>query len=541
MAWTLRGDPDVAVTTSAGVTYGLNNTERTFEEMRFSGWSLKFAHLADDVFTYTVPTYNAKGLGAIIPRDGQEIHVYKDGVRKFKGHVVRPKLGLSSLQVSAYGPFWWMSKISLSSLVKDSTGVLADRTSFIFPQQGLRISLRTLINRAAAMGVPMDPIDTDYQEEVRISSMFTMLPTTLSNMSFAAALTELLSVVPDAVAWWNYEANPLHLRITRRGDMAALGNLVVGSTGDIRVESADIAPRTDQQVRRVDLKYVTRRLPDGLPKWANKGSGSITTQEHRKQHQIITVSGPETLAFAPKDDFDSTTLKTKNTLTTADFFKLDPILAGSLSYGSFTGKTNGWIAPGWAYITSGKTLDWMRKDLGLQTKEFTLQGWFKGTFVSSQGLGSAANYLKSIGRASWAVGGATSNAKPFSLYVNFKVTLINLSYPKKTTVYKKWDYKFIEPPDGLAENLKDAQNWLPWEGQVVIARPTLTGDNHLNRTINLANSHPDHASMNALLRSVTYDGTRHRVIYDLGPPARADLGTLVNKLRRNPQDNIVWL
>jgi hypothetical protein len=125
--------------------------------------------------------------------------------------------------------------------------------------------------------------------------------------------------------------------------------------------------------------------------------------------------------------------------------------------------------------------------------------------------------------------------------VDYTIPVINLSYPAKTTVRKKWDYDFLAPPSNLAENLRDAQNWIPWEGPVVILRPDLTGYNGLQRTFNLTNSHPDHDGMNAMVRSITYDIARNRVTWDLGAPARIDPGNLITKLRRSPQDNIVWL
>jgi hypothetical protein len=76
---------------------------------------------------------------------------------------------------------------------------------------------------------------------------------------------------------------------------------------------------------------------------------------------------------------------------------------------------------------------------------------------------------------------------------------------------------------------------------VVIVRPDLDGVNLLQNKFNLTNSNPDHNGMNALARSVTYDIARKRVTLDLGAPARIDPGNLISKLRRSPQDNIVWL
>ncbi|MEO5712985.1 MAG: hypothetical protein ABIT37_05815 [Luteolibacter sp.] len=541
MSWTFKGDPDVAVTVVAGVTYGMDETERPLDAPGISGWQLKFQNLGEDAFTYTQKTKNAKGLGAIVPRDGQIISVWCDGVRRFRGHVVAPKLGLNSLTVRVVGPWWWMTKITLSGASVDSTGISADRTSYALPAQGLRTSLQAINNRAVAMGVPMRSI-LDADVSTYIDGMFTFLKTTLSNMSFAAAMAELMSCVPDAVLWFDYTSftNP-QLNISRRGSMAA-ATYTVGATGAVRVESADIYPRTDQQVKQVRLNYMKRQAITGKPQWASQVNGTVATDTDKRKVQIITVSGPETLQLVPKDDFDSVQLRTlAANLSVNDVFQLDPVLKKAAeTYGAFKGSAAAVSFPGWFRLVYGETVDWMRTDYLLAKKQIAVKLWITGNYISAGGLGLCANYLKSIGRLSWAVGGS-GVTNTFSLYLDFTFDAINLSFPTLTTVRKKWDYDFISPPAGLAADLQGAQNFIPWEGPVVIAQQALDGTNLLQKKIRLANSHPDHAMMDALLKSVTYDGGRHRISLELGPPPRADLGGLVNKMRRNPQDNIVWI
>lgn len=576
MGWTIKGESGVTVQNIGGVTYGLDGTERTFDDLGISGWSLKFQNLADDAFTYTVRTKNAKGLGTIVPRDGQEIHVYYDGVRKFKGHVVKPKFGLKTMTITALGPWWWMGKITLSGEAVDSTGGSDDRTSYAFPTQGLRTSFRSLINRAADMGVPMKKV-TDADESSRISGMFSFVKTTLSNMSFAAAFTELMSYVPDAVAWIDYEATPPALNITRRGAMTAI-TYAVGSTGSVRVESADIYPRTDQEVKRVELKFMQREAVTGRPKWASQNYGSASADADKRKIQIVTVSGPETLDFVPKDDFDSVALQTVDwSAATADFViandsALSAIkseygvvpgtIANTLSYyqGQDTKRVRVSLAyPGrkiravngaklkkaqkWLLISGATLPDWAVKKFKAVEVELT------GTWIAWTANGIFTKSFQALRVGATAIDAkfryeSTSSTEKLWFTVRpwtVRGWVINVSRPSKTTEYKPWDYDFMEPPSGLAENLRNAQNWVPWEGPVVIARPDLNGYNGLQRKFNLSNAHPDMDGMDAIVKSVTYDGSRHRVTWDLGPPPRADLGGLVNKMRRNPQDNIVWL
>jgi hypothetical protein len=143
---------------------------------------------------------------------------------------------------------------------------------------------------------------------------------------------------------------------------------------------------------------------------------------------------------------------------------------------------------------------------------------------NAETTGSAADY-----RVDWL-------ARPFTV----SGYLINTAYASLTTIYKDWDYDYLTPPAGLAEGLQEAQDWLPWEGPVTVVsdEPTLT--NQLNRKLRVSGANSDAATMDALIRSITKD-SRGRTTYQLGSPARTDYGSLVNRIRRDPADNIVYL
>lgn len=579
--WTIKGDPDVTVTTIGGVTYGMDDTGRTFEELNISIASLKFQSLADDVFSYTARTLTAAGKGTIVPRDGQIITLLRNGTRVFKGHVVRPKLGLKSLAISVMGPWWWMGKIYLESAFQDKTGVSAKRSSYVMPEQNLRTSLQALVNLAEDSGVPMARIGAGVLTDRIKGGWFTMLPWTFSNMSFANALAEIMSAVPDAVAWFDYSPSTPELNIWRRGAMTQLA-YTVGGTGDVRVESADIYPRIDQEVKRVELRYVTREAATGLPKWAAQADGPSAATAPKAKVQIVTISGPETVQILPKDDFEKVGVETHSSGTPDNDYvktRAAAIDSNTKTFGAAGGIItsvsgySGWSKDG-VYTTvsfpgigvtkrdgsaislTGRYLllttdlpEWLRKELGAvdvkitgtwgsvftqsaitDTPSATWFNWYyaaprKGTFYVNR----YSNSNDPLTKRFWAM--------PFEC----DGVLVKTQYATKTAVYKPWDYRFIAPPEDLATNLLGAQNWLPWEGPVVIARADLTAYNGLQRKINLNGSHPDHADMNALVKAITYDIPRSRVTWDLGAPARIDPGNLIAKLRRSPQDNIVWL
>jgi hypothetical protein len=110
-----------------------------------------------------------------------------------------------------------------------------------------------------------------------------------------------------------------------------------------------------------------------------------------------------------------------------------------------------------------------------------------------------------------------------------------------TTVYRAWDYDYINPPAGMAAALLAAQNWIPYEGGIRLVADMVDGAQDLHRKYNVTGSLTPHATMGALPKRIQYDIARGRKIIDLGAPARVDFGTLASRFRRSPKDNIVYL
>ena len=360
MGWTIKGDGDVSVDTIGGITYGLNATERSLEGMRASP-SLRFAVLADDVFTYTQRPENAKGKGVIVPKDRQWLSVFdSEGTRIFKGIVASPQLGLDRLTVSAYGPWKQMSEITLSGRKE---GASEDRSEYVFPEQGLRLSFRSLINRAVDMGVPMKKV-TDADESTRIDGMFSMMQITLSNMSFAAALGELMGLVGDAVCYFDYASTPPALYIKRRDNMTP-ASYAVGATGQVRVSRCDIKPRGDLNVAMHELRYVQRSTTTGKPVLLKQRAGSAATDDEKRRILITTISGPENTDILPLDEFESMVVRTEQVrVNYAWALKFDATLAGIVQkYGAPAGTPyDGGAIDGAYWLKKGEVREWMKRE-----------------------------------------------------------------------------------------------------------------------------------------------------------------------------------
>jgi len=549
----------------------LNATDRSAEDLKIESWSVRFANLADDTLSWTAKTQNAAGAGTIVPDPGQVVELWEGGQRKFKGWAALPQSSLKSVQVQANGPWWFLQREPLTSILTDATGATGERTSFIFPTQSIRISMIDLINRAIDLGLPLS-LGT-------ITTMYAVPKISLSNMTFGAALAELMRWVPDCVAWFDYTVSgEPALNITRRNAMTSL-TLTVGNN----VEASDVRPRLDQEVSRVELKYVDRVPTTGLPRWQTQNAGTNALGKR----QVITVSGPEIAAILPKDDFDSMQIQTVEWNAITDSFVasrdsgLSSITAsvgavfGSVesSFIYYSGATSdnktqviarvpglrrssdtGAAFPGVTkhlVISATPLTEWAKKQLGAMPVAIT------GTWVASwkdsiRGVNAPWNSVFEamtggavLYRSKWENGQESGSTKDYTadwLARPFQVTgfLINTAYAALTTIYKDWDYDYLTPPAGLAENLRAAQAWVPWQGSIKVVADEATGNNQLNRKVRLVNALPDAATMDALLKSVSHD-SKGRTTYELGSPDRTDFGSLVNRIRREPADNIVYL
>lgn len=107
--------------------------------------------------------------------------------------------------------------------------------------------------------------------------------------------------------------------------------------------------------------------------------------------------------------------------------------------------------------------------------------------------------------------------------------------------YRSADYSFISPPAGLATFLQAAQSWLPYEGSINLVQEDVGGTRYRGTKISIINSVPAFASMGALVESETLDIKTGSTTINLGCPPRNDYRTIVDKIRKTSQDNIVYI
>ena len=582
IAWTIKGE--------AGKT--LDDTVRTVASLAVDSAVLDFRSLTDDILSLAVVTDDITT--ALLPELGQSVTIYRDGVQFFVGTVTSNPVSITegshAARIEASGPWWWMERINFTQDQTDGAGNTEERISYVFGTASgggnLKTHIENAIDRAITLGVPM--------QRGTVASFFDVPRITLNQSTCGQALAELVRLVPDTMVWFDYSTSPPTINVSRRG--SATTRTLDYDTGAItRIE---IQPLIDLQVTQVRLPYVERNSA-GQTVFNEQASGSATTGKV----QILTVSGPELDTYLPNDILDSFTIQTIATSDNAGIrnFVLDQdpqwqaaatkhsinfktLQSGSPSssnairqpgytetfnnatgsgagaFGTNTVRLNGLSAKddlGLPVSIAGKNIvlttdlpEWI-DELTTTFEKVTLSGQIGYRFFR-QLAGSPTIYTPPAwwNDIDWffGSGGYTSTnpnqANEITIYgytFAIEAYLVNTAYASPTVVYRPADYSFIAPPANLAANLKAAQDWLPYEGDIEIVEQDAGGTRYRGCKVNITNSFSQFTSMGALVSSERLDIKNGTTTITLGQPARLDFRTFVDRIRKTPQDNIVYL
>ncbi len=570
LGWRIRGEDGKA----------LDLTVRSLTEVNARNAVLMLASLAADTFDFQLTTADATGTGAIIPDPGQVIELYHDGIRRFRGHVTVPRLRTDGVDIRAEGPWWWMQRIPLSSDQVDSASSTRERPVFVFPTQDLRTSIITLIDRMIASGVPI----------IRgtVADMFAFPRVTLAEKSFAQAFADLMSICPDAVAHFDYANAPLPiLKVSRRSEMTG-ETLTIGSD---EVEVVDVWPRIDLEVASIKVGAAKRNTTTGATEYEEQTTGTPSAGKN----QVIVISGPEIGDFLPADADNSFEIRTiampsggtswgtldntsPHTTASVSGAFADFILANDENLATLSREFGGafsnhlFVSNGGNYrvgfvssyffrlldkpnliareATSGMFVvrstdpvpDWASSENGYRVIDATLVAHVRYSEV----IGSAPAFFAEIARYAEDTHfgpeyPAGSNQYNAFFTARIPVKLIDASFSSLTTIYRAWAYDYIQPPAGLAAALLAAQNWTPYEGRIRTVADDVDGAQGLDKKYRLVHGFPAHSTMDALARGIKYEISRGRREVLLGAPSRVDFGTLANRFKRHPKDNIIYL
>ena len=563
--WTIEGESGAA----------WDDTLKTFEERKMERAQFNFGSLITDTLTFTI---SAQDLATeTLPDYTQKIVIYRNGTRYFTGHVTNRQISIEPSKqvcnVTVSGPWWWMEKITFTASSTDGTGATADRATIQFGSsssgQDLKTSIENVITRCVALGVPMagfgDP------DPPQVATMTTFPRITLNQSTCAQTLSELIRLCTDAMATFDYAPATPRLLIRRRRTDATTETLTIGTSP---IASMDINPKIEMEVEEVVLPYVTR-ASDGRTQYQEQTFGS-TSSPYRKR-QVITISGPELDTYLPNFQYDTANIGTSTIYSdavqnmVAEKIGVARNLFTSISGGvsitlvdsrgctwpvnyvstrrSFIPaaklvSTNGTdITSTHTVLTSGTVPPWLTS----QPIQATLSGYIYRRHVYDYGCNSTY-YSKpsNWNDVDWTddTSGFTSSQstgdKVLYAWRNFSIEVTAIQ-GTGGTFYAPADYTFINPPAGLAQFLKECADFVPYEGSINLHEQDVPASRYSGKCININGSLSEYATMKAMVASEQVLVETGQTFINLGTPARYDYATLVDRIRRTSQDNIVYL
>jgi hypothetical protein len=572
--------PDVSVVPNTG-RGGAGMKNQTGLRLGANGSSgivvIKYA-LAQPVTPPNIPSTDSS-----LPTLRQEMALYRDGVRFFHGNVTNVRSVIRGdsheHQVTVSGPWWFLEKVPFTSSIEDGIGISADRISYVFGTastgQDLKTSIEAAIDQSAALGCPIENIAGGSS----VTAMHVFPRITLNQSTCGQAIAELVRIVPDAMVYFDYSVKPAQMKVVRRPTCATTNF----DENTAPITSIDINPIIELEVEQVSLPAVTRNVT-GLTVFNEQVSGSIQTGKDITKRQVITISGPELDTFLPNNLFDSQTIVSTTNVSTlahdsdgacvtaarnAGLVRL-PINVNARTYTLYNLRSvsgfmeskyaftynqtlggprivdkDGKLLTGYSILTSGQPADWT----GIPYVACTVSGTMVLTHIFDTGSETTyvpePAYIKQAGFVHMMSGYTSSGS------LGDRVTYYTKSYSfsgyaspdsgSSGTYYKPADYSFINPPAGLADFLRLTQNWLPYAGEIVLEQEDVGATRYAGTKVNITNSLPAFSTMGALVAGETIEIESGRTTIQLGAPPRNDYRTLVDKIRKTSQDNIVYL
>jgi len=573
-------------------TYSGESGKRLTEAVRpflGGGDAIEWNSLGLDRWTWSVPLKSLSPTTEEFPEEGQLVTLYRNGQRFFRGHALRPDQNDYSMSIDVVGPWHWLEKIPLTTAVTldaASGGGAGVRTTIGFATQSMTTSLGTLIDRCIALGAPMI--------KGTIATTFSCIPLTVNNGSCADAIATLVRMIGDMSVWFDYSTGSGHpyIHVSRR-----LSGLAAGSMADVTLAAADFTPGQFKVVSQDELRVSQVRVPyydrgvTGARRFQEQKSGT----EEIGHVMILTASGKELDTFLPEEKLDSYVLQTVATSGTAlknwimnrdgnivSAGQLAGISPQSLPLGigpaTLQYQTKSSDLPtlnksipvaavsflnsqGQTVSTSGKNIlispslpEWLKDQYTVE--EVSIVGslyydYKESTYTSAGGTPTIHQLPTWWYSIQWTGtddagfrGTSSSNYSGYELFThNFEIPayLINASAPSGSTIYRDPDYTFISPPSGFSAGLLAARNWTPYKGSCGWKEQDCGAVRYMGKTVSITGADAELATMRAMVSSERLSLSTGATRLTLGPPSRLAYRTLLEAVRPNPNEQIVYL
>jgi hypothetical protein len=551
----------ISIAGQQGKTFGPAQID--FAEIAASG-SLTYQSLGVDELAFSIEPQYLDAREQEIPEEGQYIDLFQGSQRLFRGIVTRVQnewgQGALSVDVIVSGAFWWLEQTALSDIVGVGNDAI-ERPQFRCEIGGVESHVRRLFDRMQDLGLPvaLGAMDACYD----------IPTTTFQDASFGRALSELLRLVPDAVGWFDYSVigNP-QFRLSRRNTNAA----EVFTLGSDAVLSGSLEAEYSLKIERVSIPYAERLLDGSISyKEFSAGTGSGT-------RQVVPVSGPELVDFVPPDPIDGVTISTANamansvTVQKTTIEKLFPVwYRFESTYPSIaaTRNLNLWSTDATSQLYSGGVTPFIKledgTDLDINTHnrwaiiydpDLEIPSWLsdvesvqKARLAGTVWIFEAnatitddwiVDLINDSDFVSRIVGGPNNNDTTIFFDLDLEIILLDRELTNQT-FYKPLSYIFETPPADFAENLRAAQNWLPYIGSVNLEAENPPFVRKTGSTINLAGGRSVWESMGGLVQGETLDLFTREQSLSLGLPERLTGSTPVTRLERSSSDSLIIL
>ena len=555
--WTIAGEAGKVI----------DATVRPLPALRVQGLSVDFESLGDDTMVYDVWLKSVAEIDTYVPEWGQEMSLYLNGDRYFVGHVTgrQPRFSADrwGYTITVSGPWYFLREISIQSETPDQSGEEATRAMFLFPSGSVTDHLATVFAAAIAAGVPV--------QLGSIATCFDVPRLSLREMSFGEAIAELMRWIADGLVYIDYSGSGLPAVGMQRRTPATS---ITITPADVAVPDLSITPRIDLQVSSVAITFAKRATVDNKRVSLYDKYETAPVSTALPSRQLITSTGPELDTWLPADFTDSVEVQSASIVGhVAEALTQwhDLLAAGGISslavYPSALSDTAVGITTSWPsdplliitdsegnsldldeypyYLTQGDIRDWWAKD-GIQSVSARITATVASSVVQSTTADAPdmPQWARIVGArpSSHFVidGGLLAVRYVWQATVSTVVPLVKKLWAAPTTLIRKEDWGWVNPPPDLAANLLATQNWLPWEGSVPLATDAIPPGNPVGSVLNITGWVPETATMRAMISGATIKPATGQITYRLGAPARHAYRDLVNRFRQSGADKIYW-
>lgn len=525
----------------------LDAAARTLEALGITSAGVQFRSQEADTFSWTQR-------GGIEPEWMQEITLQNaTGARIFHGNITEVEPSLDGTMTVGYnvtvsGPWWWLEQVSLTDLYADSTGANTEAPCFITPQQDLATSIRSLLGRLQAIGVPLQCGNID--------PTFTVPRMVFTNETGADALRIMLSWIPDAMTRIRYDDGIPALDVVRRStadvvqiDLAVAGHktgspIRLKARHELRPEAVEVQSMTLNSAGKIIYQTHTAGSPSPSPIRRQilplSGIGKTGKPDAQVRRYLL-----KTLPFSPTSDLYTAlcrhhsgvaALKTLtgstpyNALISSSVNVWVPINNGFISY-TITPSTSYTTADGETSVTPAKYIV-MGEDL---------PDWWSATGIATQKvkcrhrwMWSTANGYTYTAQVAALSNFQISDAGGTYFYADLEIDVWTVDYNAGNTtgvvIVHPDDAALVQPNDSLADNLWAAQNWTPFEGSI----PQQSDSTQLampGAVINITGTRSEWETMKALVAGVSIDLRTGAGDITIGAPPRQRASALIDRFR----------